>query len=68
MNDLILSTDCDGLREENTRLRVERSEFLWTLAWAGDFIAGHMRASAKARRVYGQIDDLLVSSNEGCYV
>ena len=68
MNSLISKTDCETLEEENTRLMAERSEFLWTLAWAGDFIADHMREDARARKVYGEINDLLGKSEEGRYV
>jgi hypothetical protein len=68
MHDLLSNTDCDRLREESTRLRAERSEFLWTLAWAGEFIGDFMRESAKARKIYGEISGLLAKSEEGRYV
>jgi hypothetical protein len=68
MNGMLSKTDCDGQMDENTQLNAERSEFLWTLAWAGEFIADYMPESAKARTIYGQINELLGKSEEGRHV
>jgi hypothetical protein len=68
MKGLLSNRITKGLVEENNRLRAERSEFLWTLAWAEVLASDYLRDSANAKRLHGDICDLLGKSAEGRYV
>ncbi len=68
MDGVLSRGDCAKLRRQNEQLRQERSDFLWKLAWAEEFMRGHLHTSSKAKQLHGEIDDLLGTSEEGRYV